>query len=115
MTKNYVIKINVEDALEVSITNDSTLRVEEEHDPIVSAKFGDTTPTMGRHQIPSGTERRCGIDGDRQITSAGAVIVLQMTVSGGQSDDTDMDGAGRAMPIDELMNIQTAAGYIGIG
>ena len=115
MTKNCVIKINVEDALEVSLTNDSTLRVEEEHDPIVSAEFGDTTLTTGRHQILSGTERRCGINGDMQIAAADAVIVLQMTVSGGQSGDTDMDGAGRAMSIDELMNMQTAAGYIGTG
>ena len=106
--------LHVEDALEVSITDDSTLRIEEEHDPIVSAEFGDTTPTTGRHQILSGTEQRCGINGDMQITAADAVIVLQMTVSGGQSDDTDMGGAGRAMPIDELMNIQTAAGYVGI-
>jgi hypothetical protein len=105
----------VEGALEVSITDDSTLRIEEEHDPIVSSEFGDTTPTTSRHQILSGTERRCGINGDMQITAADAVIVLQMTVSGGQSDDTDMDGAGRAMSIDELMNIQTAAGYVGIG
>ena len=107
--------LHVEDALEVSIMDDSTLRIEKEPAPVVGTEFGDTTPTAGRHQISSGTEWRCGIDGDMQITAADAAIVLQMTVSGGQSDDTDMDGAGRAMPIDELMNIQTAAGYIGIG
>ena len=109
--------LHVEDALEVSITDDSTLRIEEEHDPVVGAEFGDTTQTTGRHQILSGTERRCGINGDMQITAADAVIVLQMTVSGGQSDDTDIDGAGRAtsVDVDALMNMQTAAGYVGIG
>ena len=109
--------LHVEDALEVSITDDSTLRIEEEHAPIVSAEFGDTTPTTGRHQILSGTERCCVINGDMQITAEDAVIVLQMTASGGQSDDTDMDGAGRAtsVDVDALMNMQTAAGYVGIG
>ena len=54
------------------------------------------------------------LNGDDRITTADAVIALQMTVSGEHNDDADIDGDGRVTSLDALMILQAAAGAINL-
>ena len=49
------------------------------------------------------------LNGDDRITTADAIIALQMVVRGEHSDAADMDGDGRVSSVDALMILQAAS------
>jgi len=49
------------------------------------------------------------LNGDNRITTADAVIALQITVSGEHDDNADMNGDGRVSSVDALMILQAAS------
>ena len=56
------------------------------------------------------TQQKSDLNGDGQITSADAVIALQMAVRGEHNDNADMNGDGCVSSVDALMILQAAAG-----
>jgi hypothetical protein len=59
-------------------------------------------------------EQRGDLNGDGPITTADAVIALQMAVSREHSDGADVSGDGRVTSVDALMILQAATGCIEI-
>lgn len=59
--------------------------------------------------------RLCDGDGDGEITSADAVIVLQMAVCGERNSVADVNHDGSVTSLDALMILQAAAGNITFG
>ena len=60
-------------------------------------------------------QQKGDFDGDGGLTTADAVIVLQMAVRGEHDDNADMNGDGWVSSVDALMILQAAAGGIEIG
>ena len=54
--------------------------------------------------------QRGDLNGDGHITTADALIVLRMAVSGEHSDDADLNGDGQGTSVDALMILQAAVG-----
>ena len=56
------------------------------------------------------TQQKGDLDGDGGLTTADAVIALQMAVRGEDDDNADMNGDGQVPSVDALMILQAAAG-----